>query len=419
MIGVAVVLLAVMNVVGVVSGTRPTASVEQQERLQPATSAPALAGDASFDAFQAEAEAETATAALAVPGLPAGSALPEIPADVVVHRPALRLPAGADPAAVAAAIAQVPGVASTAAIEVTELPVPTVDGGTDTLTVAAVDPLAFRPLTPEITADEPAVWERLLAGEGAVTHEVGHRFSPTPGFPVSVGDDATLRIGAFASNGIPPVADAVVSQETARALGLQGQTELLIAAEPGTDAATLAQQIAEVTGVAPQVIEQPVQQRAFLTGNEAQSFFEPFSYVDHGDGMITIDPDWVAGNIVRTHVPIFTGEVVCHRQYIEQLVPALQAIVDQGLAHLIDTTQYGGCWVPRHIDWSPDRPLSMHSWGLALDLNVSTNQLGQTPTLDMRIVQIMESYGFAWGGRWSRPDGMHFELAAVMTGVEG
>jgi hypothetical protein len=34
--------------------------------------------------------------------------------------------------------------------------------------------------------------------------------------------------------------------------------------------------------------------------------------------------------------------------------------------------------------------------------------------MDPRVVAIFEKWGFRWGGRWTKPDGMHFELAAVL-----
>jgi hypothetical protein len=104
---------------------------------------------------------------------------------------------------------------------------------------------------------------------------------------------------------------------------------------------------------------------------------------------------------------------------VAQLRGALQEVADRGLAHLIDPGQYGGCWVPRHIDWNPSKALSMHSWGLAVDLNVSTNGLGQPPQMDPRVVEIFDRWGFVWGGRWTRPDGMHFELGAVLDTPQG
>jgi hypothetical protein len=45
---------------------------------------------------------------------------------------------------------------------------------------------------------------------------------------------------------------------------------------------------------------------------------------------------------------------------------------------------------------------------------VSTNGLGARPTMDPRIVEIFDRWGFVWGGRWNRPDGMHFEIGAVI-----
>ena len=48
--------------------------------------------------------------------------------------------------------------------------------------------------------------------------------------------------------------------------------------------------------------------------------------------------------------------------------------------------------------------------GNAVDLNVSTNQLGTEGDMPPRIVEIFERWGFVWGGDWSRPDPMHFEL---------
>jgi hypothetical protein len=39
--------------------------------------------------------------------------------------------------------------------------------------------------------------------------------------------------------------------------------------------------------------------------------------------------------------------------------------------------------------------------------------------MDARIVEIFDRWGFAWGGRWSRPDGMHFELGALLDSPQG
>ena len=92
---------------------------------------------------------------------------------------------------------------------------------------------------------------------------------------------------------------------------------------------------------------------------------------------------------------------------------ALQEVADGGLASLVDPADFGGCYSPRFIGRDPDRGPSLHAWGIAVDLNVSGNQVGTPGTIDARVVRIFERWGFAWGGRWSVPDPMHFELSAL------
>lgn len=71
---------------------------------------------------------------------------------------------------------------------------------------------------------------------------------------------------------------------------------------------------------------------------------------------------------------------------------------------------YGGTYVHRFQRGSTDR-LSTHAFGIAIDIDVLNNGLGESPTLDERVVEIFEGHGFIWGGRWKRPDGMHFQFA--------
>jgi len=287
---------------------------------------------------------------------------------------------------------------------------------TASITVAGVDPEGFRVLTPQVTADAVEVWHRLNEGDAAFTHDAGHRLKLPLGTRVAAGRGESLRVGAYASNGVPPVADAIVSLRTASELGLPRAATYLVALKAGVAPSRVAKRLSQATGVEPVELQDPQTRRAFLSGASARKAFQPFSYIDNGDGMIQMDQAWVRRNIVWAKVPIFRGSVLCHRLMIDQLRGALTEVQQKGLADLIDPSQYGGCWVPRHIDFNPAKPLSMHAWGLAVDFNVSTNQLGAVPQLDPRIVDIFERWGFAWGGRWKRPDGMHFELSALMGG---
>lgn len=330
---------------------------------------------------------------------------------VTVHQPRLRVTNLPNDKALRA-IRRVNGVRMASDFSVGRIPV----GPRATpITIAAVSPKRFRILTPQVTADAVAVWQRIAEGDAAFTHDTGTRLKAALGTMVPVGSGgSTLRVGAYASNGIPPVADALISPATARALGMRGRRDVLVSLRDGADPAALADAVRSASGADVSVIEEPQARRAYLTGDDARSAFEPFNYIDMGDGMIQIDPGWVSRNIVRRPMPLLKGEVVCHRLMVDQLYGALKEIEDRGLGHLIDPSQYGGCWVPRHIDFNPSRPLSMHGWGLAADFNVSTNGLGMKPQLDPRIVAVFDRWGFVWGGRWSRPDGMHFELGALV-----
>jgi hypothetical protein len=126
-----------------------------------------------------------------------------------------------------------------------------------------------------------------------------------------------------------------------------------------------------------------------------------------GADWVTPDPAWVNRNIRSARVPIL-GSVTCHRRMIPALRRALADVVRRHLAHLIDPGDYAGCYAPRRIPTSGT--LSLHAWGLAVDVNASRNPQGSPPHQDPRLVRIMERHGFSWGGRWPTvPDGMHFE----------
>jgi hypothetical protein len=57
---------------------------------------------------------------------------------------------------------------------------------------------------------------------------------------------------------------------------------------------------------------------------------------------------------------------------------------------------------------------SLHSWGIAIDVNAAWNGLGKaTSTYQHGFVKCFTDAGFDWGGTWKRLDGMHFQLAAI------
>ncbi|MBW3657765.1 MAG: M15 family metallopeptidase [Actinobacteria bacterium] len=341
----------------------------------------------------------------------------QVPAEVEVHRADV-IVRGLPPSAAPHQAFDVPGVEHLSGVSRFDASIVGPDGTAEVLQVMAVDPATFRPLTPAVTAQEPAVWQRLVEGDVVVRHDVAHNLGLELGSDITLTGPVrpqTVRIGAFASNGAPPLADLIVPWDVGSDLGGGDVDTLIVALRDDVDPPASAEAItAAVGGGEAEVREAPVrQQAARIVGTGGRTHFEPFSYTDLGDGMIVIDPAWVKKWIVPVEIPGM-GTTRVHRIMAPQLMAALREVQEAGLYGHFKKEQFAGAWVPRHIDWRPDRPLSMHAWGLAIDFNAQDNWLGKKPVMDVRIVRIFEKWGFQWGGWWNRPDGMHFELARVV-----
>ena len=139
-----------------------------------------------------------------------------------------------------------------------------------------------------------------------------------------------------------------------------------------------------------------------------KSVFGEFAATPRPDGFLDVDPQWRKANVRTARVPLL-GPVTCHRALFPQLRRALSRAVAANLSFAVDAADYGGCYSPRFINRNPAGRLSHHSWGIAVDVNVTENAYGTKADQDLRLVRIMEGAGFTWGGRWVVPDGMHFE----------
>jgi hypothetical protein len=282
--------------------------------------------------------------------------------------------------------------------------------------VSSVSPANFRRFAAKGTAESTPVWQSVADGNLIVSHALAKKLGLVLGQNVRVGGTSwlTLRLGALATTGIPDT-DLVVDASTGKKLGLKDATAVLLNA--GTaDPVSLASKVREVTGQGAHVdlltapAANPV---AFLTGSRAAKAFGAFSYRYFADGTIQPDTRWVSANIVRGTVPIF-GQVTCHRLMLPQLRGALQDVVNAGLASSLHT--YDGCYVPRFIERNPSHAISLHTWGIAIDLDASTNYRGIKGTMDPRVVAIFKRWGFRWGGDWKYTDPMHFEIGALLNG---
>lgn len=97
----------------------------------------------------------------------------------------------------------------------------------------------------------------------------------------------------------------------------------------------------------------------------------------------------------------------CHQLLTMIVRDTFQAIHDANLWHHLH--EFGGCYAARAQRGS-SKP-SLHLWGAAIDLNPSTNHMGTAGDMSPELVKVFDDHGWTWGGRFGRPDPMHFQYA--------
>ena len=345
-------------------------------------------------------------------------------------RPPLRKPdvlirdAETLPSAVVRRIRRVPGVE---AVHELSIAAASVEGRA--LTVAAVDPGEFRRFTPAASARSQFVWERLAGGEVAVDRSVDRRLSRGEVIRLGTGELAPeVHVGAYAplvnqpvAGGDPrPVVQAVVNTARGKQLGIPAGNALLVDTGELTPSQLTDRFEAVLDDAAPDATLQVIAlefdnaaQTAVLTGDSVSDAVGHFSFTNGPDGTVVPDSRWVREYIRTEDVPIL-GSVTCNKAMLPQLRGALTEVQRLGLADEIHPEEYAGCYYPRYIGRDPSNGLSLHSWGIAVDLNVPGNLRGTAGEIDRTVVAIFKRWGFAWGGDWSYTDPMHFEMAAVV-----
>lgn len=138
---------------------------------------------------------------------------------------------------------------------------------------------------------------------------------------------------------------------------------------------------------------------------EVIDIFGKIEYKDSNNGNIKITNDWAKKNMVKADLPIVRKKWI-HKKLVNAFTDSLTQIQDIGLSYLI--YQFS-TWAPRHMTHNIHRPLSLHSWGIACDINWSQNRYGTDGNMHPDIISAFEKHGFSWGGRWKTKDPMHFE----------
>jgi D-alanyl-D-alanine carboxypeptidase len=102
-------------------------------------------------------------------------------------------------------------------------------------------------------------------------------------------------------------------------------------------------------------------------------------------------------------------KIYCNKDIVPALTQAFKNINDRGLANQVKT--WDGCFNIRKKRGATS--MSLHSWGLAIDINAAWNGFGKRPTMSPELVKCFTDAGLDWGGVWKKPDGMHFQIAKL------
>lgn len=114
---------------------------------------------------------------------------------------------------------------------------------------------------------------------------------------------------------------------------------------------------------------------------------------------------------VPTHLEIgvIPKKIYCNKDMVAPLQKAFENLIATG--HVSELKTWDGCFNIRRKRGLTS--MSLHSWGIAVDVNAFENGLNQTPKLSPEFVKCFTDAGFDWGGTWQRKDGMHFQLQSI------
>ena len=126
-------------------------------------------------------------------------------------------------------------------------------------------------------------------------------------------------------------------------------------------------------------------------------------------------------------IDAFPRRIYMNRVLIEPLFCAFQKLIDTCCYDEITT--WDGCFNIRPKRGyekkykyflsvgdkrSAAKYLSLHAWGLAVDINAFENKMHTKGKLSSKFVECFTSSGFDWGGNFSgRLDPMHFQLSKI------
>jgi Putative peptidoglycan-binding domain-containing protein len=227
------------------------------------------------------------------------------------------------------------------------------------------------------------------------------------GFPPGGGADGSFGTGTRA---------AIRMFETANnADKVDGVVDMAIATMIDQDAKT---------GPAPKPIGQPLIHKA--TGWPHDDLASLIAFYGDPRGGASVNPRWFSQNIVTVKVPFQlhydrqpVDSITVHRKCSEAIVQAFENLYeafgrDYRAIAAANLDKYSGVGNYRMVRGSASK-LSCHAFWAAIDIDAEHLPIGHTNPakngMEAEAIAAFEKTGAYWGGRFSRPDPMHFQYA--------
>jgi hypothetical protein len=122
------------------------------------------------------------------------------------------------------------------------------------------------------------------------------------------------------------------------------------------------------------------------------------------------NPNMVVWDVpAELEIGMIPKKIYCNKDMVKPLSMAFKKLIDTKAVNELKT--WDGCFNIRNKRGLSS--YSLHSWGIAVDVNAFENGLNKTPKLSKQFVECFTTSGFDWGGTWTRKDGMHFQLSKI------
>lgn len=108
-------------------------------------------------------------------------------------------------------------------------------------------------------------------------------------------------------------------------------------------------------------------------------------------------------SVINLPIKIYSNKIIK-----EPLIKSFRDLISEGISD--ELHKWDGCFEPR-LQRGSTR-ISLHAFGLAIDINASSNKQGTNGNQSKLFISCFERNGFYWGGRFSglRIDPMHFQI---------